>query len=515
MATLGISPGTTKPPFLSVRTTSSDGHPKSGILLNGRHEFEPSGTSPISSSPLTPQGLFPATKTHNRRESEPVTPPITPTELVVPADDSPYDASSQPRIRFAPLPDPRRLSQGEVDAEWPVIDEKGHDEPTSVRTYEYQVRGQSPGPPSDRYSEAALDSDRDMAIDDSDGEDRNGSRSRRWSKSMTLGGSWKGTKKLLGMKEDKQMYSEGAPLKKTLSTGTSFRSVAEHERKKTFGGSPLTPTSSRETLSSHRRNSSLEPTSGPGSATGTSPHPVRMLNGRVYGSRRASEAAARERELRERIEPAFVEWGFGKQSGMGSNAAPAKATSRNEDDGDGSGMEWVKRRREEREKQRKLEAEQRTAAAAASSGRSIDFAEPGMSSSLGSQSDHPAPTTPIDAFVAQRPTPIIQVSEHSPVATKFPPLPEVKTPTVSLEGRRSPQHVMQAIPIPQRNRDSEHDDGHGSRGRGSDLDDDGDDEHEKDDDDDDDEEDEDEDEDDDDDLGDFSEDEEDDEEAVR
>lgn len=55
--------------------------------------------------------------------------------------------------------------------------------------------------------------------------EEDGEKKRRWSKTMTMGmgtvPGWRGTKKLLGMKEDKKedVYTEGAPLKKSVSTG--------------------------------------------------------------------------------------------------------------------------------------------------------------------------------------------------------------------------------------------------------------------------------------------------------
>ncbi len=107
----------------------------------------------------------------------------------------------------------------------------------------------------------------------------------------------------------------------------------------------------------HRRNSSMEvspsrTSSSPGLPT------VKLLNGRVYGSRRASEAAERHRLQREQDEPAFVEWGHGKAGGgLGANAPATAGRSLLGDEEDGSGMEWVKRRREEREKKR-IEEEQ-------------------------------------------------------------------------------------------------------------------------------------------------------------
>lgn len=61
--------------------------------------------------------------------------------------------------------------------------------------------------------------------DESDYED--GEKKRRWSKSMSMGVNmntvpgWRGTMKLLGMKEERKEegYTEGAPLKKSISTG--------------------------------------------------------------------------------------------------------------------------------------------------------------------------------------------------------------------------------------------------------------------------------------------------------
>jgi hypothetical protein len=77
--------------------------------------------------------------------------------------------------------------------------------------------------------------DDEVVLDEAEGdgsdEGWSDSRGRRWSKTMTMGmnvGSmnsvpgWRGTKKLLGLKEDKkdkeEPYLEGAPLKKSVST---------------------------------------------------------------------------------------------------------------------------------------------------------------------------------------------------------------------------------------------------------------------------------------------------------
>jgi len=109
--------------------------------------------------------------------------------------------------------------------------------------------------------------------------------------------------------------------------------------------------------SNHRRDSSLGSVSPTRLSSSPGPAPVKLLNGRVYGSRRASEAAERERVRREENEPAFVEWGHGKSGGgIGSNAPKTAGKGFLDDEDDGSGMEWVRRRREERER-RRLEQE--------------------------------------------------------------------------------------------------------------------------------------------------------------
>jgi hypothetical protein len=111
------------------------------------------------------------------------------------------------------------------------------------------------------------------------------------------------------------------------------------------------------------------------SATSTTqPKPKRMLNGRVYGARKHQSTNVFDNIPDE--EPEFVEWGYGgmgsvKAGGMwakvqsdqkifighdeerGRRGAPQSSPD-NEDDG--SGMGWVKRRREERERKKLEEA---------------------------------------------------------------------------------------------------------------------------------------------------------------
>lgn len=97
--------------------------------------------------------------------------------------------------------------------------------------------------------------------------------------------------------------------------------------------------------SAHRRGSS-------GELVSPTAKPARMLNGRMYGARRASEAAAMEKKRREKAEPSFVEWGAGGAGTVAKSLGVSK-----EDGDDGGGMAWVRRRREERERRAREEAE--------------------------------------------------------------------------------------------------------------------------------------------------------------
>lgn len=117
-----------------------------------------------------------------------------------------------------------------------------------------------------------------------------------------------------------------------------------------------------------------EPLSRTRSATAAfQPKPKRMLNGRVYGARKHNSATVFNNIPDE--QPEFVEWGYG---GMGSvksggmwgkvqsdqkfsfghsedRGRPEAPPSGADDGDDGSGMGWVKKRREERERKKREE----------------------------------------------------------------------------------------------------------------------------------------------------------------
>lgn len=197
----------------------------------------------------------------------------------------------------------------------------------------------------------------------------------------------------------------------------------------------------------HRRNSSLEPATTSGLSS--SPQPVRMLNGRVYGSRRASEAAERQKEMQRKLEPNFVEWGNNQQAAGSGRGFLGDAE-------EGSGMEWVKKRREERLK--KIQAEKD--AATSYTDHSVDPLE-GPSSPSNSPDTTTNLVTPDSTASPLPPTPIIQVSEHqSPGAEKSLSMGDSSRLGTSAPGKvENPirEHVTQAIQVPRRNEQGDRD----------------------------------------------------------
>ncbi len=106
------------------------------------------------------------------------------------------------------------------------------------------------------------------------------------------------------------------------------------------------------------------------------PKPKRMLNGRVYGARKNHQPSSNVFDNIPDDEPEFVEWGYGGMGSVRSGGMWAKVQSdqklflgskeergrrgapeaeAHDDDDDGSGMGWVKKRRDEREGKRREE----------------------------------------------------------------------------------------------------------------------------------------------------------------
>lgn len=333
------------------------------------------------------------------------------------------------KIRFAPLPNPRRqrsLSTGRNIAITATLESDG------TRTLQRHARMDpdqenyfsEPGNTAGYEDEEAVD---DVDFDEDDGDDDNDDKGKRSSwKTMGMG-NWKSgsfssshyTRKLLkpllsptnvnsgnhsdtglerstsresGKRTTADIAMPGSQsLRKTFSTtsgfiGTSpFRSAAEHERKRSFfptsssmsgssGGMDILGMGDRKGRQAHRASatpdfSSLSASLGRqadtefATAGPTSPRPVKMLNGRVYGQKRQAEMAQKST-----AEPEFVEWGgmMGTAGGgMGSIAGSSVASDKPsssmgsvgnasaDDEDDGSGMAWIKKRREQRDKQRR------------------------------------------------------------------------------------------------------------------------------------------------------------------
>ncbi|OWZ69301.1 hypothetical protein AYX15_00151 [Cryptococcus neoformans] len=395
---------------------AADSRPQGGILINGGHSHRLS--EPSFSFHTLHGGSTASGSTASLNPPAKIIPPPSPDPALRPSSEQSHNsrpstpglAGGKPKIRFAPLPDPRRprsLSTGRNIAYRSTLG------PNGVETRTLELRGMDDGEGNDDQVIVDDDYDNEEDADEDEGEEeRSGKRGRSWSK--TMGSSWKGTKKLLSGKnpikdkdKDNDALTPGVPLARSSSTGgligaSPFRWTVETERKNNMQGPP--PASVTSLLSArrsdnndsssssgnipipaspklipgisggHRRNSSLEQHRG-STSLGTSPgRPVRMLNGRVYGSRRASEAAEREREYREKLEPAFIEWGSsngvgnnavsGARSGAGLGSSGARAGAgigggrrQGFDEDDGGGMAWVKRRREERERKAQEEKE--------------------------------------------------------------------------------------------------------------------------------------------------------------
>lgn len=237
----------------------------------------------------------------------------------------------------------------------------------------------------------------------------------------------------------------------------------------------------------HRRGSSLETSN----QLGTSPaKPVKLLNGRVYGGRRASEAAEAEKRRREQNEPEFIEWGAGKSGGgIGSNQPVSRS---GEDDDDGSGMEWVRKRRERREREERERREKESGSAGPNteveSGEESDppsankrplQSQHQASSSQSSASSNPSPkdsrspVTPSLNLSELPPTPIIQISEHLTPSVSAPAQSgPALTPIAEMQGSKPSTPIGIAL----RDRPAEHDvfDEDDDKGKGESSDEEGD-----------------------------------------
>ncbi|KAI5454734.1 hypothetical protein NCC49_003620 [Naganishia albida] len=401
-----------------------------GDFLDSALSPPPQETSTLPISPALSANVQLINNAHEKIPADQLPPTVRP--------GVPVRAAS--KIRFAPLPNPRRqrsMSTGRNIAITATMQSDG------TRTLQRHARMDKDEASYFSNPENAPESGYgdEQAVDDEEyeeNEDEDGEKKRSW-KTMGMG-SWKSgsfssgsyTKKLLkpllsptnigggstdanlerstsresGKRTQADIAMPGSQsLRKTFSTtsgfiGSSpFRTAGEHERKKTFfpastvGGTTSATGHAMDLLgmgalgmgdkkakNAHRASNtpnfaSLSASLGrqadtefapAASEVATSPRPVKMLNGRVYGKNRQAEAAQQGT-----AEPEFVEWGgmMGqKGGGIGSipagnpGATPAAAPSSSfgsvggstaDDDDDGSGMGWVKRRREQRERERR------------------------------------------------------------------------------------------------------------------------------------------------------------------
>ena len=306
--------------------------PRPGILLNG-NDVTPLSTPRRSPIDLPAPLPLPRNNSNSSNSNS--------------SDGSP--SNSPPRkIRFAPLPDPRRVLP----------------EPTGDTTETQDAAAAALTPSSATAGElialtpvASISGESTVYGDDSDPlndsptdlrPNAKRKKSRKWGKRL-FGPLLKGGAKLdapASLADCCQSnvcsaHEVGFPLGRRNTTGSAEPSGRPRA---SLIGSPLTLTRSAE---------------GDGGATA----PVRqqrMLNGRVYGARQTLPTTTKE--------PAFVEWGFGGMGAVTSGDSQyARLQSSNKlslgteattaDEDDGSGMAWVAKRRAAREEKARKEKE--------------------------------------------------------------------------------------------------------------------------------------------------------------
>ncbi|KZO95115.1 hypothetical protein CALVIDRAFT_564900 [Calocera viscosa TUFC12733] len=334
------------PTWLSFASSS----PRSGgILLNAYKSsaYPAPLTPPVSTSVL--QHYPPRASTPNSNSNS--------------SEEEKNGTGTPRKIRFAPLPDPRRaVAVCDDGQEFEMVEDEGTISFGGVK---------DSSPPRSIEEQLGSGSRAGSIASAEDDDEEFGKRKRRGS------GTWgSATKSLLSPflaksptkggflspdTDDGEDYM-GTKLTRRTSTGglsgsNPTRFERETKRKEEFqGGFPIKYTFSAQSdaetqgRSSHKRAMSADRR--------------RLLNGRIYGGGRNKQQKYEE--------PEFVEWGYG---GMGSNKATTQSkwgsvqgktvyTSGGkvgggveEDDDDGSGMAWVRRRRKERELKAQQEKE--------------------------------------------------------------------------------------------------------------------------------------------------------------
>jgi len=120
-----------------------------------------------------------------------------------------------------------------------------------------------------------------------------------------------------------------------------------------------------------------------------------MLNGRVYGAKRAKERLQPQPSM----EPEFSEWGYGGMGSVGSAGEYGKLQSSSsavgggDDDDDGSGMTWARKRKEKREREeREKKAAEEAMAAEAAKRAAEESIEPNAESRASTETSNSTPT---------------------------------------------------------------------------------------------------------------------------
>jgi len=305
--------------------------PRHGILLN-HHDV-----TPLSTPRRSPIGL-PLPLPRNNSSSS--------------SDGSPSDSPPR-KIRFAPLPDPRRATlvpePGDISA---GLSETQDAAAAHIPTATGELIALTPV--------ASTSGDSTVNGDDSDPRAETGSELRSGAKKKK---SKKWGKRLFGpLLKGSSTSSKGdgsAPLSDTpQSHGTTVNDVGIPLGRRKSTGSTEPP---------GRRRASLigSPLTLTRSAEGGGTAPVRqqrMLNGRVYGARQSLPSTTAN-------EPEFVEWGYGGMGAVNSSGGSqyARLQSSNKlslgteastaEEDDGSGMAWVAKRRAAREEKARKEKE--------------------------------------------------------------------------------------------------------------------------------------------------------------
>ncbi|KAG8742662.1 hypothetical protein FRC10_001145 [Ceratobasidium sp. 414] len=400
--------------------------PRGGILIR----------SPMTSS-SSASGLWPGTYTP--RSPSPLSASLSP-------DSAPADRSSSlgsRKIRFAPLPEPRRdVMVDEAGAEIPCSSSY----PADATSFPVQLPGAGTSVTLDRTDSLMTDSGASTASTEADTQSQ---VARKKEKRNSLF-------RIFGMKNS-------SPKR------TSVSSLPTADANGTIGGIPvpglgLFRPSSRESWSgelsgytsdnsvSRRMSSPLRPESSNRSrpttpnygsfgapmmqatsdGSGSVQRPQRMLNGRVYGARRAKERLQPQPSM----EPEFSEWGYGGMGSVGSSGEYGKLQSNSSavgGDDDGSGMTWARKRKEKREREeREKKAAEEAAAAEAAKKAAEESTESNAEPRTSTETSNSTPTIHAEpAETATEPkTPTRET--HNPIlaspAASQPPLRANSTP---------------------------------------------------------------------------------------